>query len=70
VTINVTGNNVNVLSIQNSLNNNWVAIPIANGNSLEIETAVKKVLNDNNIFSCLIVVTIANEGSHSGSCNH
>jgi hypothetical protein len=68
VTISVTDNNVNILTVKDVLNNNWVLIPIASGNAVEIETAVKDVLSHNNILSCLINVTIVAQDSKNGNC--
>ena len=68
VTVNVGNVNVNLLTVKDVLNHNWVSIPIANGNAVEIETAVKNVLNDNNVLSCLINVSILNGSSKTGNC--
>jgi hypothetical protein len=68
VTISVTDNNVNILTVENVLNHNWVNIPVLSGNSVEIETAVHDVLSHNNILSCLINVTIVAQDSKNGNC--
>ncbi|HYX23507.1 MAG TPA: hypothetical protein VFC23_05085, partial [Thermoanaerobaculia bacterium] len=75
--INILGNGVNVtvgnvdvslVEVENVLNGNWVSIPIANGNSLEIETAIKNVLNHNNIHVCVITVTVNIIDKTVGTC--
>jgi hypothetical protein len=68
VTIDVGNVTVSLVTVKNVLNNNWVSIPIANGNAVEIETAVKDVLSHNNILSCLINVTIVAQDSKNGNC--
>jgi hypothetical protein len=68
VTVDVSDVNVNILTVKDVLNHNWVSIPIASGNSVEIETAVKDVLSHNNILSCLINVTIVAQDSKNGNC--
>jgi hypothetical protein len=68
VTVTISQVNVSLVTVKNVLNNNWVNIPIASGNAVEIETAVKDVLNNNNVLSCLINVTIVTGGSSGGNC--
>jgi hypothetical protein len=70
VTIDVGNVNVSLVTVKDVLNNNWVNIPIASGNTVEIETAVKDVLSHNNILSCLINVTIVGAGTSTGNCNN
>src|ERR1700682_3226517 len=69
VTIDVGNVTVSLVTVKDVLNNNWVNIPIASGNSVEIETAVKNVLNHANILSCLINVTIVSGGTSTGNCS-
>jgi hypothetical protein len=68
VTVTVSHLSVSLVTVKDVLNNNWINIPIASGNAVEIETAVKNVLNNNNIASCLINVTIVTGGSAGGNC--
>ena len=70
VTVNVSDVNVSLVTVKDVLNNNWINIPIASGNSVEIETAVKDVLSHNNVLSCLINVTIVGGGTSTGNCNN